>query len=224
MTDKKLLENLSKLGVPLLAPDENVDVNQTLAEVVKSRDVRLWENFPALLVNAHRKREFNVKAVEKYFVHQDDRRRWRNLLKMSLALYPVMKKHFEFARQMEKNLSTKESQWVNEFRNKARMRTQDNFELENKKFSFSRLKNLLEDYLQQEALKVKKSQAMRDELSLEFALSQVFSSRQKELFNKKLNAEKFSKTEREYYSRTVKKKVQALANPDMHHLAQKLLE
>jgi len=32
-----------------------------------------------------------------------------------------------------------------------------------------------------------------------------------------------NKTEREYYSRAVKKKVAALANTDLHRLAQKLM-
>ena len=56
------------------------------------------------------------------------------------------------------------------------------------------------------------------------ALSQLFSPKQKELFKKKLNGEPLNKTEREYYSRAVKKKVSALANPDLHRLAQKLMK
>jgi hypothetical protein len=33
-----------------------------------------------------------------------------------------------------------------------------------------------------------------------------------------------AKTEKEYYSRTVRKKVAALANPELHRLAQKLMD
>ena len=39
------------------------------------------------------------------------------------------------------------------------------------------------------------------------------------LFMKKLRGEKLTETEREYYSRSVKKKVIALANSDLHELA-----
>jgi len=39
---------------------------------------------------------------------------------------------------------------------------------------------------------------------------------------KKLRSEKMTKTEREYYSRAVRKKVLALANADLHVLAVKL--
>ena len=64
--------------------------------------------------------------------------------------------------------------------------------------------------------------AHKEEYSLEFALSQVFSPRQKELFLKKLKGDKLSKTETEYYSRRVKKKALALANEELHKLARSL--
>ena len=48
--------------------------------------------------------------------------------------------------------------------------------------------------------------------------------KQKELFMKRLKGEKMTKTEREYYSRSVKKKVQALANSDLHKLATTLIK
>jgi len=52
MTDDKFLKSLSKLGFPMFEPSEEQDVNETLAEVVKSDDTRLWEGFPVLLANA----------------------------------------------------------------------------------------------------------------------------------------------------------------------------
>jgi hypothetical protein len=45
----------------------------------------------------------------------------------------------------------------------------------------------------------------------------------KELFKKKLEGLPLNKTEQEYYSRTVKKKVVALANSELHSLSKKLL-
>jgi hypothetical protein len=41
---------------------------------------------------------------------------------------------------------------------------------------------------------------------------------------KKLKREKLSKTEKEYYSRVVKKKILALANSQLHNLARRLIE
>jgi hypothetical protein len=75
MTDKKLLDNLSKLGFPMFEPSEEMDVNETLAEVVKSNDTRLWEGFPVLLKN----------ASESYLFSQD---RVNRLLKTQLSQRP----------------------------------------------------------------------------------------------------------------------------------------
>ena len=224
MNAKNLEKKLSDLGLPLMEVQNEGDINQTLVEVIQSEDARYWEVFPVLLVRAHKTRNFDVEKVEAYLSNESDQRKWRSLLKMSLALYPVMEKYFEFAKQMEKGLSMEEKEWVSEFRNKARTRDHDHFELENKQFSFSRLKTLLDNYIQEESLKAQKIQAKHDEFSLEYALSQFFSPKQKELFKKKLGGELFTKTEKEYFSRVVKKKISALANPELHHLAQKLLE
>ena len=80
------------------------------------------------------------------------------------------------------------------------------------------------NYFEQDAKETRRIKEKYEELSLEYALSQIFSPKQKELFKKKLSGDSFTKTEREYYSRTVKKKVLALANPELHRLAQKLME
>jgi len=66
--------------------------------------------------------------------------------------------------------------------------------------------------------------SIREEFGLEYSLSQIFSPGQKDLVLKKLRREKFSKTENEYFSRVVKKKLLALADPELHRLARRLIE
>lgn len=90
--------------------------------------------------------------------------------------------------------------------------------------SAQRLKTVFNNYFNQAQNKLNELLLVKDELSLEYSLSQVFSPKQKELFLKKLKREKLTKTEREYFSRVVKKKVLALANPELHRLSQKLLD
>lgn len=50
-------------------------------------------------------------------------------------------------------------------------------------------------------------------------LDLLFSKKQKELIFKKLEGQRLTKTEREYYSRVVKKKLAAIAAPEMHKVA-----
>ena len=52
----------------------------------------------------------------------------------------------------------------------------------------------------------------------------LFSPKQKELVLKRLRAGKFTKTEREYYSRVVKKKLSAMASKEIHKIATTLAE
>ena len=224
MTVDKLEKNLSQLGFPLLETDApRVDVNKTLVEVVKSHNARYWEGFPVLLVNAYKTEDFNVKEVESLLTGKADRRKWRGLIVMSLVIYRVTKKRFNFADQLKNDLSPEESKKFDKFRI-LMMNPDASFEFENKVFNVARLKTIFENYMQEESLNVQKAHAKYDELSLEYALSQFFSPKQKELFQKKLNGEPLNKTEREYFSRTVKKKVLALANPDLQRLARKVLE
>lgn len=52
----------------------------------------------------------------------------------------------------------------------------------------------------------------------------LFSDKQIELIWKRLNGEGFNKTEREYYSRVIKKKLTAIASPQLHHIATLLIK
>ena len=54
-------------------------------------------------------------------------------------------------------------------------------------------------------------------------LGTLFSKRQKEIILKRLKGNPLTKTEREYYSRVVKKKLKALANRDLQKIASTLV-
>jgi hypothetical protein len=59
-------------------------------------------------------------------------------------------------------------------------------------------------------------------VGLQTHLDRLFSPKQKDLVFKKLNREPFTKTEREYYSRVVKKKLEAIADSELNYIAGKL--
>ncbi len=58
---------------------------------------------------------------------------------------------------------------------------------------------------------------------LDIYLNRLFSPKQKELVLKKRDAESFTKTEREYYSRVVRKKLEAIASEKLVNLARQLI-
>lgn len=221
MVDQKLLDNLNQLGFQLMETTADVDANKTLAEVVKSKDTRLWEGFPVLLANAARDYDFDYNQVQQ-FLTKKEQQDFGKLLLLSLALFQHYHLSFAWSNRLKQTFSQKDLVRLKKL--KKSLSQGNSVSVGNKRFDPLRLKQAFNNYFEQDAEKTRRLKEKHEELSLEYALSQLFPPKQKELFQKKLNGEVLNKTEKEYYSRTVKKKVSALANPELHRLAQKLME
>ena len=222
MTDNNLLEKLGRLGFPLMEVRPDLDVNQTLAEVVTSRDMRLWEGFPVLLVNSAQEYSFDYDQVLKLLPKVEDRNTFHALVLLSLAMYQYHHLSFVWEKQLKSRLTGEDREQMKNMRDA--LAHDQSVKVGNMLFDPSRLKVMFNRYFEQNAEKGRQLKEKHEELSLEFALSRLFSPKQKELFKKKLEGEALTKTEKEYYSRTVRKKVAALANPELHRLAQKLMD
>lgn len=222
MIKQQLINDLNKLGFPLMEIEEQVDANKVLSEVVKSRDYRLWEGFPVLLANTLKKSQFDYENIIAKLKNKEDKDSFHILLFISLALFNYKHLRFNWSKQLQNNLSESDKIKLKNFRNY--LAHDLDFKIGNKKFSATRFLDIFNNYFKQDYKESTKVKDKYEELSLEYALSQIFSPKQKELFKKKLSGDVFTKTEKEYFSRTVKKKVQALANPELHRLAQTLME
>ena len=223
MENKQFLNKLNRLGYPLVETTDGFDVNETLAEVVKTNNGRYWEGFPVLLANAAKEEEFDYSKVDGFLKKKEEKESLKQLFLLSLALYRVNKLHFDWPSSYGRSaLEPEEKDQVRAFEKKLLKNTE--FLVVSHHFSSERLKNTFEHYLTLEGKEAKDLSTKQDDLSLEFAMSQVFSPKQKNLFLKKLKGEVLTKTEREYFSRTVKKKTAALANSELHHLAQRVFQ
>ncbi len=220
MKNKSVLkEEIKKLGYPLFDTEETIDVNSVLADVVKSKDIRMWEGFPVLLANIAEKGLLDFSLLEYNLRKSSDKTTLRLLTSISLALYKELAIKFAWSKQLYRPLSLntkKLIKLVEMFKKGEEVKVAD------KHLSTERLmKSFRNYYKQEETAKLTELIASKEEFDLEYAISQIFSPKQKELFLKKLRGGKMTKTEREYYSRSVKKKVLALANSELHRLAQK---
>src|ERR1039457_5959798 len=223
MTSKNpLLQKVSRLGLPMMETSEVFDVPQTLADVVESRDPRLWEGFPVLLMNAAKDYNFDINEVNLHLDTETSRNAYRDLLVLSEALYEVYHLQYLWTKKLKDSFTQDEKSRVKQFRNFLSHGL--SFALAGMEFDSARLKEMFNRYYESDAANNQKNKVKLEALSLEYALSQFFSPKQKELFKKKLEGQPLTKTEKEYFSRSVKKKVVALANSDLHRLAQKLLE
>jgi hypothetical protein len=222
MKNNNLLKRVSALGFPLFDVEVDQSANLTLADMVKSRDLRLWEGFPVVLANSAERGLFNYSKVSNYLKNPSDKSCLDSLMLMSLAVYRFFGLKFSWADEFYKSLVDDSKKQLDGFY--KNLRSDNDLGVAGRKMSAQRLKTLFNNYFSQSHAKLNELVAVKDELSLEYALAQVFSPKQKELFLKKLKREKLTKTEKEYFSRVVKKKVLALANPDLHRLSQKVLE
>lgn len=222
MKNDNLVKRLSALGFPLLDVEKEDNANFTLADLVKSKDLRLWEGFPVVLANCAEKGLFDYDETRNYFIRTRDKLCFNLLVALSLALYKVLNLKFSWA---DKLYALFNKEGLRQYKNylKALKNNQD-FYVQNRLMSSQRVKVTFNNYFKQVQTGLNDLFLVKEELGLEYALSQVFSPKQKELFLKKLRNEKLTKTEKEYFSRVVKKRVLALANPELHRLSQRLLQ
>ena len=218
MTTRSLRERVAQMGFPLLGVEEDLNVNETLAEVVKSKELRLWEAFPVLLARSVEKRLFDYSEVSSGLT-TTERNDLDSLVRVSCALYRALGLKFDWCRQLESLSSLQGWQGRTELKS---FNAKKDVKAGSLVLSTDRMMAHFQSYFNAEERNLRDLLAHKEEYSLEFALSQVFSPKQKELFLKKLKGDKLSKTEMEYYSRRVKKKALALANEELHKLAKSL--
>jgi len=218
MMDEKLFKNLNALGFPLMEVEEAGDANLTLAQVVRSGDVRLLEGFPLLLANSSQSGLFDYGLTLKNLKTGKEKEDFRRLVLLSLVFYKAVDMKFPWSRSLFKKSGFTKSEFDATYKDFVSEGAQNYCG----GVSFSRMKPVFDNYYKEQNRDLKNLSVLKDEFHLEYALAQVFSPKQKELFFKKLKSEKLSKTEKEYYSRVVRKKVAALANEDLHLLAKKV--
>ncbi len=222
MKNGSLLKRVAALGFPLFVVEEDQNANLTLADMVKSHDRRLWEGFPVVLAHSAEKGLLDLDKVNWYLKKPFDRLHLVSLMVLSQALYKFFGLKFTWAEKFYQSFSAerkKESAGLFDG-----LKQNKNLQVAGREMSAQRLKSVFNNYFNQSQKRFNEFLLVKDELSLEYALSHVFSPKQRELFLKRLKGEKLTKTEKEYFSRVVRKKVLALANPELHRLSQKLLE
>lgn len=217
---QKLVQQLNRYGYSLLEPEARADPNELLAEMVRTRDARILEGFPVVLANVLRSDagHFNVKNIDRRLRSLADRKLFRALMEVSMELFRLF------------NVRVSAYSDLQEFSDKRHFSSAHDddslFHVAGLGFHPERLKKVFREYYEREfdESQTRERAVLRDEFRREFLLSHLFTPRQKQLVMKKLHREKMTKTEREYFSRTVKKKLLAMADPDLQRLAQKALQ
>lgn len=213
---------LSALGVDFLDAGPFFEASKALVQAVGKKELRYWEVFPALLANAAEQGTLDYASAKKGSRSRGTGTAFDILVCLSLGLFKALGLQFPWAGALFSSLSSKSQEQVGVF--EQAFRSGSDLRVAGKALSCERVKLAFQRYFKPAARSLNGFLARKEELGLEYSLSRVFSPKQKELFLKKLKGEKFTKTENEYFSRTVRKKAMALADPELHRLARELLK
>ncbi|MBI3298437.1 MAG: hypothetical protein HYZ75_09760 [Elusimicrobia bacterium] len=222
-TDAVLLSSLAQYGYSLLNPERMSDPNELLARLAKSRDSRLLEGFPVVLANALEKHREKVDmSAAEGLLDASELRRFRKLTALSTYLFGSF--GLDALKAAAREAGADHPDLLAELR--SSVENDRSLELGPGTLNLARVKKtFLNYYVHGRELETAENKArLREDFRREYNLSLFFAPRQRDLLGKKLRGEAMTKTEREYFSRVVKKKLLALADPDLHRLAQKALQ
>ena len=215
-----LLSAMSQYGYSLLQPDRMADPNELLTSLATSEDTRVLEGFPVVLANALEKHRDKVDLdAAQAGLEERDRGRFRRLTALSFFLFDSF--GFEDLKPRTKFV---DETLLTELRDAA-ARHQAVL-VDRRELDLGRVKRAFLNYYVQ-ARETESSDAkarLRENFRQEYNLSLFFAPKQRDLLKKKMRGEALTKTEREYFSRVVKKKLLALADPDVQRLALKSLQ
>jgi hypothetical protein len=226
MNREELIAASGELGFRLLTPETKPLSGKRVLDVLEglsgSEDSRLIEAFPVVLANSfHRGIRLDINdLLSRHDQGAQERTDMEKLILASLDL--IAEEGLEQPDGLDRIVDSLRLKYGN-------LLEQEALEMgRNRSVSTERLRNTLRRYAadldrSESALEREKNNQLRA-FRMNLHLSALLSSKQKELVLKKLKGDPLSKTEREYYSRVVRKKLEALANSELHKIAATLIK
>jgi hypothetical protein len=221
MKREDLIFNLERLGVTLLRTEtrrvKEHEVLELLDELADSEVSRLVEGFPVALANcAQRDLVLNFRSLLSR--HKSDNRKQQALEKLLLLSSTLLT---EQKLNKPKNLESLSKSLKAKY---GDLLAGDVVDLGNKiSLSTERLRNTLNSYASElstsKSTRNRAKNGQRRSFQLNYYLSTPFAPEQKEVFLKKYQGEPLNKTEQEYFSRKVKKKLEAMTNKEVMKVA-----
>jgi hypothetical protein len=221
MKREELIESLARFGYALIEPKpkkmSRLQISALLEELADSTDSRLIEGFPVVLANcAHRGIELDWDDLLRANARNRDKA--RSLEKLLLLSWDLLDNEgLEMPVGLDSVVESLRSRYGD-------LLARDTVMLESRvSLSTERLRNSVRRYATDlptgtSARKRAQNRQLRS-FQLNLHLSTLFPPKQKELVLKKFKGEAMTKTEQEYYSRVVKKKLEALADADLRKIA-----
>lgn len=225
--DKELLlRDVGRYGYHLVQP-QSASAEDVLHRMLLSDDGRVLEGVPVVLSHVLHSvdQELDLQALE-HSLPAGLQKRFRILSAVTYAFLFFVPES-EFARKaLLQYLRKREPALIDDVKEKLRSQAQLNvgasMTLDGERLEKTFKNYVVEQFMERQTSMTKKLERERESVFHE-SVSELFTDKQRELIFKMLNHEKLTKTEREYYSRVVKRRLKALRNPDLQSMAATLL-
>ncbi len=221
MKKEELIDSLGAFGYPVITRAK-ANIVEILNELADSDDPRLIEGFPVVIAyNSYKNKKLNLqKALSMHKEHSVKRKKLEKLFCVSSELLKEenLKQPIDLL-HLTKSLKKEYTDLL----------ANDKIDLYGDMIlSTERLRNTFKRYVTDFVKNKQRSDIERERkrhsFRLNLHLSALFAPRQKEIVLKKYYGEPLTKTEQEYFSRIIKKKLEALSNNELIKLAKKLVK
>lgn len=214
-----LEERLARYGLPLFSAEGGQEFTSVLKDAFRSGDTRFLEGLPVVAAHFLSERDAALPQVTEAFRSKEERGDFFRLLALTTLLMERWAPQPILTLTLNSFLNHQFSTGFSDLRDK--FSKGEPMALAGKRLDPRRLDTVFQRYFVKNSPASTHSevrQKLRAEFDFEFHLSQLFSPKQKELLKKKAHGDPMTKTEREYFSRVVKKKVLAYMDPEVRSL------
>jgi hypothetical protein len=219
LSKDEMLQALAAYGFELNRPGRILKGEEVLYLLLKEKDPRLLEGFPVVYDNVLNSQK--VLSLDPETLTKNERSKLLLLLYLSYLLFRLFgedRHKIAYTRNLFSKLNDNWKDAVKEVEQK--FNRSDFVQVNDTALATDRLKKQFRNYAVHFGEKSLNEPQL--DLELELHLSQFFTPKQKELIKKRLKNEEMTKTEREYYSRAVNKRLKALSDPGLQDFASSL--
>ena len=221
LTRSELLEALAQYGYELNKPTHQYKGEEVLLTLLNEHDTRLLEGFPVAydnILSSKQHLNLNVDSLT-----EKGKTKLLYLLLLTYALLKLFGEDKDKLAETESLLTKLSKKWRDHLKEvEDKFNHSDSVRVNAVALSTDRLKKQFRNYVVHFGAKNENEPKM--DMELELLLSQFFTSKQKDLLKKRARHEDLSKTEREYFSRVVNKRLKGLANERLHQFAHSIVK
>ncbi len=221
LTKNELLEALAQYGYELNKPSHQYNGEEVLLGLLKENNARLLEGFPVAYDNIlDTKKHLNLDFQA---LSEKDKTKLLYLLLLTYALLKLFGQDQSKLNETQNMLSKLSKKWKELFKDvEDKFNQSDSVRVNGVALSTDRLKKQFRNYVVH--FGEKNTNEPKLDMELELLLSEFFTSKQKDLLKKRCRREELTKTEREYFSRVVNKRLKALGNEQLYQFAHSMVK